>query len=155
MGTAVYYAFVAAGKHENAAVDARRMRFQVARRDVWRLTRFCLAVEAIALGTAFVLAIVHALFTRGRIVDSFLLMTFVIFLLFLLYAVLSGPGSFLSRPRLVPLGSGGIRRWREWLTPPEFAKDRELFELVMYTGLGFLLLAMATGVAALVHARGP
>jgi len=130
------------------------MRIAIDREDVRRLARFSSAVEAVALLVAFVLGIVHAAATRGRVLDSFLLMTFVLFLLLLVYALLSGPAAFLAMPRLPPIKFEGAERRRAWLTPPEFTKDREYLELVLYTGLAFLLLAIATGISLLVRALG-
>jgi len=130
------------------------MRLAIARRDVRRLARFSLAVEVVALVVAFVLGILHAAFTHGRVVDSFLLMTFVIFLLLVFYALLSGPGTFLARPRVTPIEARDAVGGRTWLTSPKFVRDREFFELVLYTGLGFLLLAIATGISLLVRALG-
>lgn len=121
------------------------------RDDVLRLVRFATLVEGIALGVAFALAEIHAVLTRTRLVDSFFLMTFAIFLLLLIYGLLSGPGMFLSRPKLAPVGPEGQRRWRQWLAAPPVGPDREFFELVLYTGLAFLLLAIATGIGALVR----
>lgn len=119
-----------------------------------RIGRFVLAVETVLLFVAFVLGAIHALLTRGRLLDSFLLMTFVLFVLLLFLAVLSGPGAFLSRPKLAPLGPEATTRWRRWLSVPQVGRDAEFFDLVLYTGIGFLLLAIATGIGAIVQAFG-
>ncbi len=124
------------------------MRFPPRRDDLVFLARLVLIVEGGALLVAFLLGVVHASLTGSSLLDSFLLTTFVIFLLMIVYAVLSGPGMFLSRPKFAPLGPEGQRRWRTWLTVPP-RPDREFYELVLYTGLAFLLLAIATGIGAL------
>lgn len=130
------------------------MRLPIGRADVVRLARFALAVEGTALLAAFVVGLVVTVLRPMALLDAFLLIVFLIFLLLFVYALLSGPGLFLSRPRFVPLAPGPQGRIRAWLTPPTPAGDREFFELVLYVGLAFLLLAIATGIAALAQRLG-
>ena len=130
------------------------MRFPMSRDDLAWLGRFALAVEGAALLVAFVLGVIRAIITRSPLLDSFLLMTFLVFLFMIVIAVLSGPGMFLSRPKFAPLGPEARARWRGWLSVPQVGKDQEFFELVLLTGLAFLLLAIATGIGALVGALG-
>lgn len=122
--------------------------------DVVRLARFVAAIEALLVVAALVLGSVHAVLTRGRLLDSFSLMVFVIFVLILFFAILSGPGAFLSRPRLSPLGTQSSARWRRWLSAPPARGDLEFFELVLYTGIGFLLLVIGTAIGAAMRALG-
>ena len=129
------------------------MRVPITRDDVLRLGRFALAVEGGALLVALALGLVLAIARSMRPLDAFLLAVFGIFVLLLFFAVLSGPGMFLSRPRLAPLG-GGATGWRGWMTPPAIGTDREFYELVLYVGLAFLLLGIATGIARVVEALG-
>jgi len=117
---------------------------------IW-LARFVFAFEVVALAIAGLLGIVHGAITRTDPVEAFFLWTFLLFLLILIYAVLSGPGMFLSRPKFAVIGPEGARRWRRWLSTPQIGTDREFFELVLYAGLGFLLLAIATGIGALAR----
>ena len=130
------------------------MRFPIARDDALRMARFALAAEGVALLAGLVLGIVFAIARSMPPLDAFLLGVFVVFLLMLLFAVLSGPGAFLSRPRLTPLDAHSARGWRGWLAPPRIGRDREFFELVLYTALAFLLLVIATAIASIVHAVG-
>ncbi len=130
------------------------MRFPIARDDVMGIARFALAVEVVALLAGLVLGIVLAIARSMPPLDAFLLGVFLVFLLMLLFAVLSGPGAFLSRPRLTPLDPHSAGGWRGWFAPPRIARDREFFELVLYTALAFLLLLIATGIASIVHALG-
>lgn len=120
------------------------------REELLRLGRFILVVEGIALAAAAILGAVHSTATRARFLDSFLLMVFILFLLFVGLGVLSGPGLFLSRPRFAPLGPDAPRRWQAWLAVPQIGGDQEFFDLVLYLGMGFLLLAIATGIGALL-----
>ena len=129
------------------------MRVPITRDDALRLGRFALAVEGGALLVALALGLVLAIARSMRPLDAFLLAVFGIFVLLLFFAVLSGPGMFLSRPRLAPLG-GGATGWRGWLQPPSIGTDREFYELVLYVGLAFLLLGIATGIARVVEALG-
>lgn len=115
-----------------------------------RLGRFVLLVEGIALASAAILGGIHAMATRSPFFDSFFLMVFLIFLLLIGAGVLSGPGLFLSRPRLAPIGPAGMNRWRQWISTPQPVRDREFVELLMYVGLAFLLLVIATGINAFV-----
>ena len=135
-----------------ARSDAPAMRIPITRDAALRFGRFVLLVEGISLLAAAILGGILAVVTRRPILDSFFLATFVIFLLFLMYAVLSGPGFFLSRPRFAPIGPKAEGRWRTWLAAPAIGTDRELLDLVLYTALAFLLLAIATGIGALVEA---
>src|SRR5881409_1664472 len=116
--------------------------------DLVRLGRFVLVIKAIALASAAILGAIHAFATRSRLVDSFSLMAFLIFLLMLGAAILSGPGLFLSRPYFTPLEPGALRLWRQWISVPSAVREREFFELLLYTGLAFLFLVIATGIDA-------
>jgi hypothetical protein len=118
--------------------------------ELLRLGRFVAAVEGTALAAAAIMGGVHASRTNGRFIDSFLLFVFLIFLLLLAIGLLSGPGMFLSRPKFATLDTEGVGRWRQWLAVPRLGGDQEFFELLLYTGLGFLLLAIATGIGALL-----
>jgi MFS-type transporter involved in bile tolerance (Atg22 family) len=120
------------------------------REELLRLGRFVLLTEGIALTVAAVLGAIHSAATRTRFLDSYLLVVFLIFLFFLAMGVLSGPGLFLSRPKFAPVGPEASGRWREWLSAPQIGGDREFFDLVLYVGLGFLLLAIATGIGAVL-----
>jgi len=120
------------------------------REGLLRLGRFVLIVEGIALGSAAVLGGIHSVVTRSRFLDSFLLAVFGIFLLLLVTGILSGPGMFLSRPKFAPLDYTAASRWRRWLSTPPAIKDREFWELLLYTGLGFLLLVIATGIGSVL-----
>ena len=117
-----------------------------------RFGLFMLKFEGIALLVAFGLAVGYAGVVGSRLLDAFFLMTFLLFLMLLAYAVLSGPGMFLSRPRFPPGRPEEMGLWRRMFTAPQPMKDREFFELVLYTGLAFLLLAIATGIGAVVQA---
>jgi len=126
------------------------------RSELLRLGRFVLAVEAIALAVAAILAAVLAVATRSLFGPLFQLFAFLLFLLFLVYGALSGPGMFLAKPRFVPLGTPDTGRWRSWLSTPPVVRDQEFYELLLYIGLGFLLLILATGISALLRAvTGP
>jgi hypothetical protein len=129
------------------------MRVPITLDDALRLGRFALAVEGVALLVALALGAVLAVARSMRLLDAFLLAVFAIFVLLLFFAVLSGPGLFLSRPRLAPLGRDATG-WRGWLRPPPIGADREFYELVLYVGLAFLLLGIATGIARVVEALG-
>ncbi len=126
------------------------MRLPMRREDIVQLARFAVFVEGVGLIVAMILGVAHAVVTRSRLIDSFLLMVFVPFLLLFAVALLSGPGAFLARPKFAPMGSVGRTRWRAWLSAPQIGRDQEFFDLVLYTGLAFLLLAIATGIGAVV-----
>ncbi|MEK6851619.1 MAG: hypothetical protein AABY30_03670 [Candidatus Thermoplasmatota archaeon] len=130
------------------------MRLPFRREEAVAVARFAVAFEVIALAIAGALGVVHAALARSAFIDAFLLWTFVLFLLVLMYAVLSGPGLFLSRPKFAAVGPGSRDRWRQWLAAPPVSGDREFYELVLYTGLAFLLLAAATGIGALARLLG-
>jgi len=115
------------------------------------LARFVLTFEGLALLAAFVSALAYAGLARTPLVDAFSLTSFLLFFLILLYAALSGPGMFLSRPRLGR--SAAARGWRRFVELPS-RPDREFFELVMYTGLAFLLLIASRGITVLAEAWG-
>jgi len=130
------------------------MRLPFRREEAVAVARFAVAFEVIALAVAGVLGIVHAAVARSEFLDAFFLWTFVLFFLVLIYAVLSGPGLFLSRPKFAAVGPESRVRWRRWLAAPPVGTDREFYELVLYTGLGFLLLAIATAIGALARLLG-
>ncbi|HEV8594088.1 MAG TPA: hypothetical protein VGR51_00985 [Thermoplasmata archaeon] len=130
------------------------MRFPIRWEELVRLGRFILVVEVLLLATAAILGGFHALLTHNPFLDSFLRMIFVLFVLLLFFALLSGPGAFLSRPKFAPLGGEGRERWRRWLAAPEVGGDREFFDLVLYTVIAFLLLVIATGLASILEAFG-
>jgi len=130
------------------------MRLPFRREEAVALARFAVAFEIVALAIAGVLGLVHTALARSPFIDAFLLWTFVLFFLVLIYATLSGPGLFLSRPRFAAVGPESGVRWRRWLAAPPVGKDREFYELVLYTGLGFLLLVIATGIGALARVLG-
>lgn len=130
------------------------MRLQITRDESLRLLSFVLRFEAVGLVVALILAVVYAGLASSPLLDSFSLASFVIFLLVLFYAVLSGPGLFLSRPRLPPMELGSSRRGRRLLAPPQSIRDREFFELILYTGLAFLFLALTTGIGIVIQALG-
>jgi len=130
------------------------MRLPIRREELLRLLRFVAVAEGALLLVALVLGVIHWGVTRGRFLDSFLLMTFVLFVLLLFLAVLSGPGAFLARPKLAALGPEAQARWREWLAAPRVGRDQEFFDLVLYTSIGFLLLLIATGIGAVLQAFG-
>ena len=130
------------------------MLFPISRDAILRLTRYACTFEAAALLVAAALALAYAAIARVPYREAFVLMAFVLFLLILFYAVLAGPGFFLSRPRLAPIGPAAGAQWRRWLTAPAVVRDREFFELVFYVGLAFLLIAIATGIDAVARALG-
>ncbi len=116
--------------------------------------RFLLVVDAIALGIAGLLALLHASIARGRPLDSFALIVFLEFLAFLIYALLSGPGFFLARPRFAPMNAEGRGRWRRWLTAPPIGADREFFDLVFWVAAGFVLLVLGTAIGQVARLLG-
>lgn len=126
------------------------MRLAIPRENVARVARLAVTVEAVALLAALVLGVAYSALTATAPLDSFLLMAFVIFVLMLIFAVLSGPGMFHARPKFVPVSPEGRGRWRAWLSVPQVGKDQPFFELVLFTGLAFLLLVIATGIGALL-----
>ena len=126
----------------------------IAREDAIRLGRFVLVFEGVALLVALVLGAAYSGLARTAFIDGFALTTFLVFVLVVLYAILSGPGMFLSRPRFAPIDQEGRARWRRWLAAPPLGRDREFAELVLFTGLGVLLLLLASGIAAALHALG-
>ena len=122
------------------------------REGLLRLGRFVLIVEGIALAVAAILAAVVAVATRSLFGPLFQLFVFLLFLLFLVYGALSGPGLFLAKPKFVPLDTSVTGRWPRWLSTPPIVKDQEYYELLLYIGLGFLLLILATGISAVLRA---
>jgi len=130
------------------------MRLPFRREEAVAVARFAVAFEVVALAVAGVLGLVHAALTGTDFLETLSLWTFVLFFLILIYAVLSGPGLFLSRPKFAAVGPGSRARWRRWLAAPPVGTDREFNELVLYTGLAFLLLVIATGIGALGRLLG-
>lgn len=120
------------------------MPFGLTRELVVRLGRLTLIVEGVALIAAAILGVIFSFATNTPLLKSFQFMVFVPFVLLLLYGVLSGPGMFLSRPKFAPIGPEARSRWRRWLQTPPVGTDQEFFELVLYTGLAFLLVGIAT-----------
>ena len=126
------------------------------RSELLRLGRFVLVVEGIALAIAAILAAILAVATGSLFGPLFQLVVFLLFLLFLLYGLLSGPGLFLATPKFVPLDTSAKGSWPRWLSPPPIVKEQEFLELVLYMGLGFLLLILATGISEVLAAlTGP
>lgn len=109
-----------------------------------RLVRHASIVVGVALLASAILAALHAAATGTPFARSFALMAFLPLLL--AYAVLGGPGLFLARTKLAPIGLEARGRWRRWLATPELRTDHELSELVLYVGIAFLFLALATGI---------
>ena len=130
------------------------MRLPVTRDEAVRLASFLLKFECVAVLLALALAVPYAGVAGTRLSMAFAIVTFVLFLVVLLYAVLSGPGLFLSRPRLPPMGTREAGRWRRAFGAPAPEKDREFSELALYTVAAFLLLAIATGIGALLQVLG-
>jgi len=130
------------------------VRLPVSRDRVIRVARYAAVFEAVALVTVAVLALGYAATARIPYRGAFVSVAFGLFLVVLFYAVLVGPGYFLSRPRIAAARVEVEARWRQWLTVPPAARDQEFFELLLYVGLAFLLILLATGIDAIVGALG-